>query len=114
MKDLWLEVRSSECFGFLGELLHLLCVHATALCSYPRMCGAARAGLNGAGKTTAIRLMTGEDIPTAGTARLMGKDILENTQQVRQLIGEAQFQRKGMSPDPLRALWQATARRVTL
>lgn len=61
VKDLWLDVSPGECFGFLG--------------------------LNGAGKTTTIRCLTGEDVPTAGTAKLKGLDILTSVDEIRRLMG---------------------------
>ncbi|HET9741415.1 MAG TPA: ABC transporter ATP-binding protein [Terriglobales bacterium] len=48
LKDLHLEVPSGEIFGFLGP--------------------------NGAGKTTTLKLLMGLIFPTAGTARILGRD----------------------------------------
>jgi len=50
-----------ECFGFLG--------------------------INGAGKTTTMKILTGDIVPTSGTARLGGYDILHQQQEVRRLVG---------------------------
>lgn len=56
-----LEVRPGEIFGFLGP--------------------------NGAGKTTTIKALMGIIKPTSGTARIMGHDILEKSQEVKKRIG---------------------------
>ena len=48
LKDLYLEIQQGEIFGFLGP--------------------------NGAGKTTTLKLLMGLIFPTAGTARILGKD----------------------------------------
>jgi ABC-2 type transport system ATP-binding protein len=44
-------------------------------------------GPNGAGKTTTMRILTCFMAPTAGTARIAGHDILENSLEVRRNIG---------------------------
>ncbi len=59
--NLYYSVEAGECFGFLGA--------------------------NGAGKTTTIKMLTGDESPSKGTARLGGKDIIEEPYEVRQLIG---------------------------
>ena len=60
VKDLSLTVNEGDIYGFLGP--------------------------NGAGKTTSIRMMVGLIEPTAGTARIFGKDIRKNFKQaIRQL-----------------------------
>jgi len=56
-----LSVRDGEIFGFLGP--------------------------NGSGKSTLIRMLCGLIIPTAGTARVAGFDILSETDDIRQTIG---------------------------
>lgn len=61
VRDLYLGVREGECFGFLGS--------------------------NGAGKTTALRCLTADEVPTAGSARLGGLDIATRQSEIRELIG---------------------------
>ena len=55
------EVRSGEIFGFLG--------------------------VNGAGKTTAMRMLCGLSVPTAGQALVAGHDVLRETEAVKRNIG---------------------------
>ena len=44
-------------------------------------------GANGAGKTTAIKMLTGLLAPTSGDARVAGLDLKTQTEQIRQRIG---------------------------
>lgn len=44
-------------------------------------------GANGAGKTTAMRMLCGLSVPTAGTARVAGFDIRHDTESVKKSIG---------------------------
>ncbi|MEO6233063.1 MAG: ABC transporter ATP-binding protein [Ferruginibacter sp.] len=55
------EVRQGEIFGFLGA--------------------------NGAGKTTAMRMLCGLSIPTSGTATIAGYDVYQQTEQIKRNIG---------------------------
>jgi ABC-2 type transport system ATP-binding protein len=44
-------------------------------------------GPNGAGKTTTVKMLTTLLIPTAGTARVFGKDIVKDADDIRSQIG---------------------------
>ncbi|HEX3019941.1 MAG TPA: ATP-binding cassette domain-containing protein [Chitinispirillaceae bacterium] len=44
-------------------------------------------GANGAGKTTAIRMLCGLLVPTSGTGHVAGLDIMKQTRDIRQRIG---------------------------
>ena len=44
-------------------------------------------GPNGSGKTTMIKLMTGQIRPTLGTLRVLGRDVVEDPVGVRSLVG---------------------------
>jgi ABC-2 type transport system ATP-binding protein len=59
--NLSLEVKRGELFGVLGE--------------------------NGAGKTTIIRMLSTTLLPTSGTARVDGFDVVRQSREVRELIG---------------------------
>ena len=58
---LTLEIGEGEVFGFLGP--------------------------NGAGKTTTVRMLTSLIAPTAGTATVMGYDIIKDDQNIRRNVG---------------------------
>lgn len=53
VKDMTFDVDEGEIFGFLGP--------------------------NGAGKTTTIKMLTGRTLPTYGSAKIMGKDIIRES-----------------------------------
>lgn len=55
------EVRKGEIFGFLGA--------------------------NGAGKTTAIRMLCGLSLPTSGTAQVAGYDLYKENEKIKRRIG---------------------------
>jgi ABC-2 type transport system ATP-binding protein len=55
------EVKKGEIFGFLGA--------------------------NGAGKTTAMRMLCGLSIPTSGKATVAGFDVYKQTEQIKKSIG---------------------------
>jgi ABC-2 type transport system ATP-binding protein len=59
--DLTLQIKSGEILGFLGP--------------------------NGAGKTTTVKMLTGMLIPTSGTAKIAGFDILTESLEVKKRIG---------------------------
>jgi ABC-2 type transport system ATP-binding protein len=61
LDDLTFDVREGELFGLLGE--------------------------NGAGKTTAIRVLATTLLPTSGVARVGGFDVVHETTRVREIIG---------------------------
>lgn len=44
-------------------------------------------GINGAGKTTTLEMLTGEIIPTQGTAYLDGLNVLYDQKSIRSRIG---------------------------
>jgi ABC-type Na+ transport system ATPase subunit NatA len=61
VRDLTFGIPRGECFGFLG--------------------------VNGAGKTSALRMLSADAVSTAGTATLQGLDIKEQQEEVRHIIG---------------------------
>jgi len=61
VKDFWLGIPEGECFGFLGN--------------------------NGAGKTSVLAMLSGDRIPSQGSAYLKGIDMISQQQRVRHLIG---------------------------
>ena len=61
VRALTLGLPMGDCFGFLG--------------------------INGAGKTSTLNILTGAQLPTSGDAWLGGKNILTNQKDVRRLIG---------------------------
>jgi ABC-2 type transport system ATP-binding protein len=56
-----LSVRRGEIYGFLGP--------------------------NGSGKTTTIRMLTGNILPTSGTADVLGFDVVKDAEKIRRRIG---------------------------
>src|SRR6476646_433877 len=61
LEDLTIAVREGEIFGFLGP--------------------------NGAGKSTTIRLLLGYLHPTAGSASVLGRDIVRDSVEIRRRVG---------------------------
>lgn len=61
VEDLSLRIEQGEIFGFLGP--------------------------NGSGKSTTIRMLCGVLLPTSGTARVMGLDVVTELDRVKPLIG---------------------------
>ncbi|ETV67436.1 hypothetical protein H257_16318 [Aphanomyces astaci] len=61
LNDLTLALPKGECFGYLG--------------------------INGAGKTSTMKILTGDVLPTSGSATLGGFDIMSQQIEVRRLIG---------------------------
>src|SRR6187431_3647994 len=59
--DISFEVNAGEIFGFLGA--------------------------NGAGKTTAMRMLCGLSTPTSGSATVAGFDVYKQTEQIKRNIG---------------------------
>jgi ABC-2 type transport system ATP-binding protein len=59
--DLSFEIAAGECVGLLG--------------------------LNGAGKSTTLRLLACLSLPTSGSIRVRGLDVVENPHEIRKLIG---------------------------
>ena len=41
----------------------------------------------GAGKTTTLKMLTGEELPTAGSAKVAGYDIIEQQNKLRSAVG---------------------------
>jgi ATP-binding cassette subfamily A (ABC1) protein 3 len=61
VNNLTFGVKKGECFGFLG--------------------------VNGAGKSTTLKMLTADETPSSGTARLNGFDLMQDQQKVRRSIG---------------------------
>ena len=61
VNEISFEVSKGEIFGFLGA--------------------------NGAGKTTAMRMLCGLSIPTTGEASVVGFDVYEQTEDIKKNIG---------------------------
>ncbi len=81
MNDIVIETRNlTKYFGKTLALDHLNL-------QVPRGCIYGLLGRNGAGKTTAIKLMLGLLRPTTGTATVLGCDCQNLTPQIRQRIG---------------------------
>ena len=55
-------------------------------------------GPNGAGKSTTIKMLTGQLTPKSGTARILGMDVLRNSQEVQSRIGVC-FEEKNLYLD---------------
>lgn len=81
MNDIVLETKNlTKYYGKVAALDHLNL-------QVPRGCIYGLLGRNGAGKTTAIKLMLGLLKPTAGSSRLLGCDSAALTSRIRQRIG---------------------------
>ena len=63
VRDVSFQVNSGQIFGFLGP--------------------------NGAGKSTTIKILTTLALPTRGSARVSGFDVVSQTDQVRRIAGIA-------------------------
>ena len=61
VRDVSFEVAEGEIFGFIGP--------------------------NGAGKTTTIRILATLDLPTSGSVKIMGHDVTQYPEKVRDLMG---------------------------
>ena len=61
VEDISFDIPSGELFGLLGP--------------------------NGAGKTTTVKMLTTLLLPTAGSARVLGLDVVRQARQVQQRIG---------------------------
>ncbi len=61
VNEISFEVKKGEIFGFLGA--------------------------NGAGKTTAMRMLCGLSVPTSGSATIAGFDVYKQTEQIKKHIG---------------------------
>lgn len=61
LDSLTLDLESGDCFGFIGP--------------------------NGAGKSTTMKILAGLLEPTSGTARVMGRNVMENGDFVRRSVG---------------------------
>jgi len=61
VEDITFDIQNGELFGLLGP--------------------------NGAGKTTTVKMLTTLLIPTAGSARVLGSDVVADAQEVRKHIG---------------------------
>jgi ATP-binding cassette subfamily A (ABC1) protein 3 len=61
VKSLSFGIPIGQCFGFLG--------------------------INGAGKTTTLKMLSGEVLPSEGSASIAGFDILTQQMQLRRLLG---------------------------
>ncbi|CAM9287272.1 unnamed protein product [Phaeothamnion confervicola] len=61
LRNMWLGIPKGECFGLLG--------------------------INGAGKSTTISILCGEQAPTQGKAYLAGHDIVDEPEAIHRLVG---------------------------
>lgn len=61
LDDLWLGVQAGECFGYLGS--------------------------NGAGKSTSMKILTGQTRPSSGTATILGKSVRTQLGSARRHLG---------------------------
>jgi ABC-2 type transport system ATP-binding protein len=72
LRDISLHINRGELFGLLGP--------------------------NGAGKTTLVKILATILLPSSGTARILGYDLVKDTEQVRQMIGVVFGGERGLYP----------------
>jgi hypothetical protein len=81
--DLWYSVPKNQCFGFLG-VNGLSCSPYSGLLI---MLFIKSVCFPGAGKSTALKILTGDELPTEGQAMLGGFNIANEPEAVRRLMG---------------------------
>ena len=74
-------------------------------------------GLNGAGKTTALRIASTLLLPTSGTLNVFGHDVVDEASEIRHLISylpEEAGAYKNLSGLEYLKLWQASELKIKL